>query len=249
MRLSAFAAFFITPLLLVIKSQPPRVSRVSRIPCVSIPRATRPNGLRARVLTGLGLACALASTTLSAPAWAQVSDSDDTALMNLIAQASERVMLADTVARYKWAKKESITDPVREKALLASVARQAPNYGVEPQLAQTFFRDQIEANKVVQQGLIDGWHVAPPPPGPVPDLASSTRPQYDPAHRLGSGGKRAPRRRLLGAFVSQPEGLERAAHRRHPACASAEPRVRAPVCRRRGRSRLSACSRADVAAG
>lgn len=179
MRLSAFAAFFITPLILVIKSQPPRVSHVSRIPCVSIPRATRPNGLRARVLTGLGLACALASTTLSAPAWAQVSDSDDTALMNLIAQASERVMLADTVARYKWAKKESITDPVREKALLASVARQAPNYGVEPQLAQTFFRDQIEANKVVQQGLIDGWHVAAPPPGPVPDLASSTRPQYD----------------------------------------------------------------------
>jgi chorismate mutase len=99
--------------------------------------------------------------------------------MNLIAQASERVMLADTVARYKWAKKESITDPVREKALLASVARQAPNYGVPPQLAQTFFRDQIEANKVVQQGLIDGWRVAPPPPGPVPDLASSTRPQYD----------------------------------------------------------------------
>jgi len=133
-----------------------------------------------RALTGLGLACALvASTALSTPAWAQVSDSDDTALMNLIAQASERVMLADTVARYKWAKKESITDPVREKALLASVAQQAPNYGVQPQLAQTFFRDQIEANKIVQQGLIDGWHAAPPRPGPVPDLASTTRPQYD----------------------------------------------------------------------
>ena len=120
----------------------------------------------------LGLACALGYGVLATPAAAQDSDSNDTALMNLIAQASERVMLADTVARYKWAHRQAVADPAREQALLVTVAQQAPRYDVKPQLAQTFFRDQIEANKLVQQALIDGWRVAPPPPGPV---ASSRR--------------------------------------------------------------------------
>jgi chorismate mutase len=129
------------------------------------------------------LIAALACTTLGAlpgAACAQTGAGDDTALMNLIAQASQRIMLADIVARYKWEHHQSVTDPAREQALLGAVARQAPAIGVDPQLARTFFSDQIEANKLVQQALLDGWRLAPPAPAAAsPDLSTGTRPQFD----------------------------------------------------------------------
>lgn len=103
----------------------------------------------------------------------------ESALMNVIAQASQRLVLADTVARYKWLKSQDITDVPRENALLDNVTQRSPGFGVDPQFARTFFRDQIEANKLVQQGLISDWRLTPPPPQAVPDLASSIRPQLD----------------------------------------------------------------------
>jgi chorismate mutase len=138
-------------------------------------------GLKRRLLIA-ALACATLGA-LPGAAFAQAGGADagdDTALMNLIAQASQRIMLADIVARYKWEHHQSVTDPAREQALLNTVARQAPAIGVDPQLAQTFFSDQIEANKLVQQALLDDWRRAPPASTAVsPDLATSTRPQFD----------------------------------------------------------------------
>jgi len=108
------------------------------------------------------------------------SDAGQAALMNVIAQASQRLALADPVARYKWLKSQAITDVPRETALLAQVAQRAPGYGVDPQFAQTFFRDQIDANKRVQQALIDEWRQAPPSgASQAPDLAETIRPQLD----------------------------------------------------------------------
>lgn len=93
--------------------------------------------------------------------------------------ASQRLAIAEPVARYKWAHRQSITDTPRENALLAQVADLASNAGVDHAFAQAFFRDQIDASKDVQTALFDHWYSAGPPQGPAPDLVKSIRPQLD----------------------------------------------------------------------
>jgi chorismate mutase len=134
-------------------------------------------GTLGKTLSALIAAAALVLTAL--PARAAGTDAGEAVLMNVIAQVSRRLTLADTVARYKWSKSQDITDTPRENAMLKDVTRRAPAYGVEPKFARTFFRDQIDANKSVQQGLIAAWQQIPPPPVAVPDLAHSIRPELD----------------------------------------------------------------------
>jgi chorismate mutase len=124
--------------------------------------------------------CALAfaaSVALAPPP--ALADGDDTALTNLIALASQRLALAEPVARFKWANHQAITDTPRENALLADVEKRAVAANVDPAFARAFFRDQIDASKDVQSALFAAWRSGQPPPGPAPDLAASTRPQLD----------------------------------------------------------------------
>jgi len=125
------------------------------------------------------IAVAATLASLALPVHVQAADTDESALMNVIAQASQRLALADTVARYKWLKSQDIADPSRENALLNTVTQRAPGYGVDPQFARAFFRDQIEANKFIQQALITNWSQIPPAPEAAPDLAASIRPKLD----------------------------------------------------------------------
>lgn len=122
------------------------------------------------------LALSIALALLSTPA---VADGDDTALTNLIALASQRLALAEPVARWKWANHQAITDTPRENALLADVEKRAAAANVDPAFARAFFQDQIDASKDVQNALFATWHSSRPPEGPAPDLAKSTRPQLD----------------------------------------------------------------------
>lgn len=128
----------------------------------------------------LGASCALALAACVAltpvPA---VADGDDTALTNLIALASQRLALAEPVARWKWAHHQAITDTPRENALLADVEKRAAAANVDPAFARAFFQDQIDASKDVQNALFATWRNGQPPQGPAPDLAASTRPQLD----------------------------------------------------------------------
>ncbi len=110
---------------------------------------------------------------------AAFADGDDTPLTNLIALSSQRLALAEPVARWKWARHEPITDEPREAALLASIDKRAKSAGMDPAFAQAFFRDQIEASKDVQNALFDNWRKSRPPEGTPPDLASETRPKID----------------------------------------------------------------------
>ncbi|RKE34632.1 chorismate mutase [Paraburkholderia sp. BL23I1N1] len=127
-----------------------------------------------------GASCALALFTALALAPASaVADGDDTALTNLIALASQRLALAEPVARWKWANHQAITDTPRENALLADVEKRAVDANVDPAFAHAFFQDQIDASKDVQNALFDNWRSTRPPEGPAPDLATSTRPQLD----------------------------------------------------------------------
>ncbi|RQS69808.1 chorismate mutase [Burkholderia sp. Bp8963] len=107
------------------------------------------------------------------------ADGDDTALTNLVALASQRLALAEPVARWKWANHKPIEDPAREAELLASVEKRAARAGVDPAFARTFFEDQIAASKDVQNTLFATWRATRPPEGSPPDLATSTRPKLD----------------------------------------------------------------------
>lgn len=126
------------------------------------------------VCAALALSAVLALT--SPPTQA---DSDNTALTNLISLVSQRLALAEPVARWKWAHHQEITDTPREAALLANVEKRAVAAQVDPTFARAFFQDQIDASKEVQNALFETWHSTRPPEGAAPDLATSTRPQLD----------------------------------------------------------------------
>lgn len=124
--------------------------------------------------------CALALLACAALAPAPaLADGDDTALTNLIALASQRLALAEPVARWKWANHQAITDKPREEALLADVQKRAAAANVDPAFARAFFQDQIDASKQVQNALFASWRASQPPQEPAPDLATSMRPQLD----------------------------------------------------------------------
>ncbi|OXH83617.1 chorismate mutase, partial [Burkholderia multivorans] len=69
------------------------------------------------------------------------ADGDDTALTNLVALASQRLALAEPVARWKWANRQPIEDRPREAALLAAVEQRAAQAGLDASCAHTFFED------------------------------------------------------------------------------------------------------------
>ncbi|BAN22517.1 chorismate mutase [Caballeronia insecticola] len=128
------------------------------------------------LLASVACACVL---TLAAPASAR-ADGDDTAFTNLIALVSQRLALAEPVARWKWAHQEPVTDAPREDALLKHVGDKARAAQVDPEFARQFFRDQIEASKDVQNALFANWRaLKAAPEGAPPDLAKDTRPKLD----------------------------------------------------------------------
>jgi chorismate mutase len=112
---------------------------------------------------------------IAAPA---VADGGSTALTNVVALAAQRLALATPVAQFKWQTGKSITDSPREQRLLADVASKAQTQGIDPAFVRSFFGDQIEASKMVQNGLFEQWRKAGAPKQPAPDLAT-LRPKLD----------------------------------------------------------------------
>ena len=92
----------------------------------------------------------------------------------------QRLNLAQDVAMYKWNARLAIDDPVREQQILDSLARQAPQYGLEPKLAQDFFAAQIIAGKMIQMSLFKDWTSRSQAPFEhPPDLSTKIRPALD----------------------------------------------------------------------
>lgn len=129
-----------------------------------------------RTVALLLISATAAGLTVSPAAHA---DGDDTPLTNVIALVSQRLALAEPVARWKWAHHDAITDKPREDALLAATDKRARAAGIDPAFAQQFFRDQIEASKDIQNGLFETWRKSQPPEGTPPDLARELRPKLD----------------------------------------------------------------------
>ncbi|MEH0633803.1 chorismate mutase [Streptomyces bottropensis] len=93
---------------------------------------------------------------------------------------AERLLVADKVAAAKYGTTTPIDDPVREKAILDDVAARAVGLGLDPDTVTAVFRDQIEANKLVQRGLYARWDAHPEErPTERPDLVKEVRPVLD----------------------------------------------------------------------
>ncbi|WSQ09328.1 chorismate mutase [Streptomyces sp. NBC_01231] len=93
---------------------------------------------------------------------------------------AERLLLADKVAAAKYGTDKPIDDPVREQQILDDVAARAVGLGLDPDAVSAVFRDQIEANKLVQRGLYARWDARPEErPTERPDLTKEVRPALD----------------------------------------------------------------------
>ncbi|MFD9903310.1 chorismate mutase [Streptomyces sp. NPDC059063] len=87
------------------------------------------------------------------------------------ALSAERLATADLVAAAKYGTGSPIDDPAREQQVLDTVARLAREAGGDPEATVRIFRDQIEANKVVQRALHRRWDADPSTaPTERPDL-------------------------------------------------------------------------------
>lgn len=91
------------------------------------------------------------------------------ALHPVVELAAERLATADLVAAAKWGTGSPIDDSAREQQVLDNVAAQAQQLGADPDEIRVIFRDQIEANKIVQRGLFQRWT-------DHPDEAPTTKP-------------------------------------------------------------------------
>jgi len=94
------------------------------------------------------------------------------ALHPVVELSAERLATADLVAAAKWGTDSPIDDPAREQQVLDNVAAQATQLGADPDEIRTVFRDQIEANKIVQRGLYADWTAHP-------DKAPTTKPDLN----------------------------------------------------------------------
>ena len=105
----------------------------------------------------------------------------DTARVDrLLGLMKERLDAAPEVARTKWNTKAPIQDLSRDKQVIDVAAQGASEYGLDPQVARTFFIGQIEASKVVQYALHAEWTANRQAPfATVADLGTGIRPVLD----------------------------------------------------------------------
>ncbi|MDX3541357.1 chorismate mutase [Streptomyces europaeiscabiei] len=130
----------------------------------------------ALALSGAVPAVAVSSSTSTPPRTA-AGPRSLTVLTDLFA---DRLLVADKVAAAKYGTATPIDDPVREKAILDDVAGRAVGLGLDPDAVTAVFRDQIEANKLVQRGLYARWDAHPQErPTERPDLVKDVRPVLD----------------------------------------------------------------------
>jgi chorismate mutase len=110
--------------------------------------------------------------------------SDRSSLGALVVLAARRLVLGADVAAAKFVSGQRIDDPVREQEILESVRNRLKRAELEHALGVAFFRDQIEANKVIQRGLHRYWGEHPEefPVGPR-HLTAELRPRLDVVNR------------------------------------------------------------------
>ncbi len=134
------------------------------------PRTVRPRTPLRPIIalaTGVLLAAGAAAPAVAAiptpttPPGHEVPAPGHGALDPLVRLSAQRLLVADEVAAAKWGTGAPIEDPARERLVLDAAAARARRAGADPVQAVRFFRDQIEAAKVVEETLFTRWSADP----------------------------------------------------------------------------------------
>ncbi|TWB56589.1 chorismate mutase [Nitrospirillum viridazoti] len=128
----------------------------------------------------LGMAViGMASVGRAAPP-ADTADS----LRAVVEASADRLALAHQVALSKWDSGAAVEDGGREAVVIMNAVSQGEGQGLERIWVASVFRAQIEANKLVQYGLIADWGRSGAAPDHAPiDLVRDVRPQLDTAQK------------------------------------------------------------------
>ncbi|MBY9024494.1 chorismate mutase [Pseudomonas fluorescens] len=125
------------------------------------------------------LACTLlvlATNTTQAATTGAVPES----LQPLVATLSERLNIGDLVALTKWDSGKPIQDSPREAQVIDNARKLATERKLDPEDVAQLIAAQMEANKLVQYGLLAQWQAAGAAPDtPRPDLGKQIRPRLD----------------------------------------------------------------------
>ena len=101
-------------------------------------------------------------------------------LQVLVETSARRLLIAREVALAKWDQGTPVEDAPREEKVIASAGKDGTAVGLEPASVESFFRAQIEANKVVQYALLADWRRSGTAPTHAPiNLVVTIRPQLD----------------------------------------------------------------------
>ena len=101
-------------------------------------------------------------------------------LQPLVATSARRLVIAEQVALAKWDSGAAVEDLPREAQVISDAARSGGSRGLDPTSVSTFFKAQIEANKVIQYSLLADWRRSGRAPAHAPiDLVATIRPELD----------------------------------------------------------------------
>lgn len=102
------------------------------------------------------------------------------ALKPLLETLNERLNIGDLVALTKWDSGKPIQDSPREAQVIANVRALAVERKLDAEDVAQLIAAQMEANKLVQYGLLAQWQAAGAAPDtPRPDLGKQIRPRLD----------------------------------------------------------------------
>ncbi|MFG6207521.1 chorismate mutase [Pseudomonas retamae] len=125
----------------------------------------------ANLLTGTFLALLVTGAQAAMPA---------ETLKPLVQTLNERLNIGDLVALTKWDSGKPIQDSPREAQVIANARMLAAERQLNPEDVAQLLAAQMEANKLVQYGLLAQWQAAGAAPDtPRPDLGKQIRPRLD----------------------------------------------------------------------
>ncbi|MFJ2537374.1 MULTISPECIES: chorismate mutase [unclassified Pseudomonas] len=124
------------------------------------------------ISTGLALLAGTSHAATSTPA--------PESLQPLLLTLNERLNIGDLVALTKWDSGKPIQDSPREAQVIANARTLASERKLDPEDVSQLIAAQMEANKLVQYGLLAQWQAAGAAPNtPRPDLGKQIRPRLD----------------------------------------------------------------------
>lgn len=101
-------------------------------------------------------------------------------LKPLLETLNERLNIGDLVALTKWDSGKPVQDSPREAQVIANARTLATERQLDPDDVAQLIAAQMEANKLVQYGLLAQWQTAGTAPDtPRPDLGKQIRPRLD----------------------------------------------------------------------